>query len=418
MSPALPDLQPVHVTEYGTADVQLTAQQERILRHLAQGRIAITPGDTEGSWRIKASSYVGTIVTPGVRILITPKVATANLFYLLEAGGRALELGPAAFDYEQTHDLVPAFATFYARHLETALSQGVPRAYREFQERLTGIRGRIDLAAQQRLAGLPVPAECRFDDYTADIPLNRILRAAAIRLLRLPGVTVTTRQALQRLAAQLGEASPATSADLRSRTVFTRLNEHCRPAGQLARIVLGESSLLDAAGTTGAAVFLIDMNKAFEDFVASRLSRYLHGQLHVRSQKPDHLDNAGHVRIKPDLTFDRHPGLPAYVADSKYKITSSGFGREADYYQILAYASALNLPEGMLIYCQHDGTAPPQQIHVRNLSTRLATWALRLDRTPGHLEQELQALAADIAQRAAMGSHETSPAGWPSAPGP
>jgi 5-methylcytosine-specific restriction enzyme subunit McrC len=107
------------------------------------------------------------------------------------------------FEYGQTCDLVPAFATFYARHLERALARGVPRAYRESQERLPGIRGRVDLPAQRRLAGLTLPTECRFDEYTADTQLNRIFRGAADWLWRLPGVTVPTRQALQRLAAEL-----------------------------------------------------------------------------------------------------------------------------------------------------------------------------------------------------------------------
>jgi 5-methylcytosine-specific restriction enzyme subunit McrC len=342
-------------------------------------------------------------------------VATANLFYLLEASGRPLELGPAVFDYDQTRDLVPAFATFYARHLDTALTQGIPRAYREYQERLTGIRGRIDLPAQQRLAGLPLPAACRFDDYTADIPLTRILRAAATRLLRRPGVTPATRQALHRLATQLSEAGPLTAAGLRSATVFTRLHEHCRPAEHLARLVLADSSLLNAAGTTGAAVFLIDMNKAFEDFVTSRLTRYLHGQLHVSPQQRAHLDIAGKVQIKPDLTFAHRHGQAAYVADTKYKITSSGYGREADYYQILAYATALGVPEGMLIYCQHDGSTPPRQVQVRNLGTRLATWPLHLDRDPRALEQQLQALATQILQRAASADPKPDPAAGPGA---
>jgi hypothetical protein len=37
-------------------------------------------------------------------------------------------------------------------------------------------------------------------------------------------------------------------------------------------MVLGASSLLDAVGATGAAVLLIELNKAFEDFVALRLT--------------------------------------------------------------------------------------------------------------------------------------------------
>ena len=64
-------------------------------------------------------------------------------------------------------------------------------------------------------------------------------------------------------------------------------------------MVLGGSSLLDAVGATGAAVFLIDMNKAFEDFVTARLRRYLSAQLLVRPQRRSHLDTAGQVRIKP-----------------------------------------------------------------------------------------------------------------------
>lgn len=399
MSLAAPEQPVLVLTEYGEGTVELTAAQERTLRRLAHRALTILPGDALNSWYVKASSYVGTIVTPDIRILIKPKIETANLFYLLEAGGRPLDVGPATFDYEATGDLIPSFATFFARHLETALTRGVPRAYRETQERLAGIRGRVDLPAQLRLAGLPLPAECRFDEYTEDIPLNRILHGAAERLLRLPRVTIPTRQALQRLVSRLGEAGLPAPADLRTPATFTRLTEHCRAAEHLARMVLGASSLLDAVGATGAAVFLIDMNKAFEDFVASRLTRYLAGQLIVHTQRSERLDTGGHIKIRPDVIFERQPGTIAYIADSKYKITGDGYGSEADYYQMLAYTSALNVPEGMLIYCHHDGSAPPQDISVRNLGTRLSTWPIRLDRTPSHIEQEFQALAAHIIER-------------------
>jgi 5-methylcytosine-specific restriction enzyme subunit McrC len=156
---------------------------------------------------------------------------------------------------------------------------------------------------------------------------------------------------------------------------------------------------LDAAGDAGAAVFLIDMNKAFEEFVAARLTRYLSGQLLVHPQQRGCLDIAEQVRIKPDLVFEHRHGGTAYVADTKYKVTSDGLGREADYYQILAYASALNAPEGLLIYCQHDGSTPPHHIDGRNLGTRLATWAVHLDGSPRHIEEQLQALARHIASR-------------------
>lgn len=396
-----PERPPLVLSEYGEGEVELNAEQERTLRRLARERLTILPADASDRWRVKASSYVGTVVTPDVRILIVPKVPTANLFHLLEASGRALDVGAAVFDYDRTKDLVPSFATFFARHLEVAFGRGVPRAYREREERLAGIRGRVNLPAQHRLAGLPLPIECRFDEYTADIPLNRILRGAVMRLLRLPGVTITTRQALQQLAGRLDEVTMVTTGDLRSETIFSRLNEHCRPAERLARIILGNSSLLDAVGTAGAAVFLIDMNKVFEEFVESRLRRYLAGRLLVHGQWPDRLDEAGSVRIRPDLVFASVARETTYVADSKYKVTADGFGREADYYQMLAYAASLNLREGLLIYCQHDGTSPLRQIEVRHLGTRLRTWSVRLDRTPDHVEGELRTLADHIVERIA-----------------
>jgi hypothetical protein len=63
---------------------------------------------------------------------------------------------------------------------------------------------------------------------------------------------------------------------------------------------------------------------------------------------------------------------------------------------MLAYIRAVNVPEGMLVYCQYDGAAPPTNISVLNLGTRLSTWMPRLDRTSIDIEQELQALAAYI----------------------
>ena len=59
----------------------------------------------------------------------------------------------------------------------------------------------------------------------------------------------------------------------------------------------------------------------------------------------------------PTLSLGPVAGALTYVADSKYKVTADGFGREAD--QLLACTSALSLPEGLLIYCQHDGSTPP-----------------------------------------------------------
>ena len=226
-----------------------------------------------------------------------------------------------------------------------------------------------------------------------------MLRGAALLLLRLPGVTVPARQALQRLDALLGEAGPCTSQDLRTPTALTRLDQHCCLAEHLARMVLGNETLHCAAGTAGASVFLIGMNLAFEAFVAARLARYLAGRLDVRAQETHRLGHGGTARIRPDLTFQSPGGTTVYVADAKYKITADGYARDRDYYQILAYTRVLDVPAGMLIYCQRDGNAPATSITV---GVRLDTSALALTGTPADIEQRLHPLADQIARRTGL----------------
>ena len=85
--------------------------------------------------------------------------------------------------------------------------------------------------------------------------------------------------------------------------------------------------------------------------MTERLRRALRGRLEVKSQHPDKLDEERRLTIKPDLVF-RSGGSPRFVADIKYKLTDEAAGgRHADYYQLLAYTTALDLPEGVLIYC-------------------------------------------------------------------
>src|SRR5690606_19764748 len=105
-----------------------------------------------------------------------------------EPNGSPLQLGAEVFEYETTHDLVPSFATFFVRHLERALARGLRSAYVETEDRLHAIRGRVDIAATARTGGRALPVPCRFDEFSPDTQLNRIVLGATERLARLPGV--------------------------------------------------------------------------------------------------------------------------------------------------------------------------------------------------------------------------------------
>ena len=216
------------------------------------------------------------------------------------------------------------------------------------------------------------------------------------------------------------------------RVVFTRLNEHYKPALRLARLVLANLTLQDAIGATQASSFMVDMNELFERFVTERLQRALRGRLDVKSQHADYLGEERRLKIKPDLLF-RSSGSAKFVADIKYKLTDDyARGRNPDYYQLLAYTTALDLPEGVLIYCLNAnlpdrdaddglvdarrrpesvnpdsqaesvrvGSAAVQSVRVRHAGKVLHTYALDLSGTPHEVGQNLDELAGWIYKRA------------------
>ena len=387
--------------EYDTVDVALPDRMARRLDSEAGRYLSVSPHPDPETWSLTAREYVGTLVVDDMRVLIRPKIRLDNLFLMLEVGLPEQAWRKEDFDYDVNPDLLRSLVSFYARTLETTLARGLYRSYRNREEDLKAIRGRIDFGRQLSRARLPMPVACRYGEFTPDVIENRGLRAAVRLSLRVAGVPATDRRRLMReLVAMEGVSDSHVSGDDLQRVHYTRLNDHYRPALGLARLLLDNLTLVDRRGGTTAASFMVNMNDLFERFVTERLRRALQGRLVVESQTVDHLDIEKRVGIKPDLRF-RHPrsGSVTYVGDIKYKLTDDAVARSADYYQLLAYTTALDLPEGVLIYCQTDGGKPAGEITVRHAGKRLYVRALDLRGSPAQVTKEIEGLATWIAER-------------------
>lgn len=386
------------ITEHTSVSHRLTDRQAR--RLAATGVVSVAPAPEPGHWRITAQDQVGTLVIDGLRLLIRPKIEPENLFLLLEVGLPESAWRREAFDYGTTGDLLPSVVAFFARTVESTLARGVLRSYRAHQERLVALRGRIDVPAQVARAGLAVPVACRYDDYTPDVAENRYLRAAVRLALRVPQVAAEDRRRLLGQLVALEDVSDVTvRADDLDRITITRLNEYYEPALRLAHLLLANLTLVDQRGAATASSFLVDMNKLFERFVTARLRRALRGRLDLRAEPPVHLAHGGQVRMKPDLELRRN-GQAVYVGDVKYKLTTTARARNADYYQLLAYTTALDLPEGVLVYCLADGGRPERSVTVRHAGKVLHTYAVDLTGPATTVAAQMTALADWIATRA------------------
>ena len=393
---------PLLLREYESTDVELTAADARALAAAAGNALAVTVGPTPGTWRVTAGGYIGTVVTPGVQVLLRPKVPLHNVFLLLDAGIPTDAWSAESFGFGADPDLLPAIAAFFARAATQALARGPRHDYVRRDERLVGLRGRIDLPAQLRTPGMASPIACSYDDFSADILDNRALRAAARQLLRLPGVTPATRRDLTRLVLTLDEvADDPVTVEAIERIPVTRLNRHYQPSLRLAEIVLRNASLQDRAGAAPAGSFLLSTPLLFQRWITGRLRRALVGRLEVDAEPTVRLDVKGRIRMDPDLVF-RQGTSTVYVGDIKYKL-SSGAGRSSDYYQLLAYTTALRLDEGVLIYCQTDDAPPDQEAVVKATNARLVTYLLPMTGTNADVEVGVSRLGEWLAARAASG---------------
>lgn len=393
---------PLVLREYESASIRLSEEEAPAITRVVAGKLAIAPSTEADHYRVTAMQYVGTVVLPGLEILIRPKVPIGNLFLLLDIGLPSSAWRNEAFSYETDRNLLGALASFFARTTERTVGRGLLRSYRSDQSRLVAVRGRIDVREQLKRPGAATPIACVFDEYTADIDSNRYLKAAIRRLLRSASLQPETRRLLQHSLQQFEEvADEEPDPNAVDRMVFTRLNRHYEPALRLGRLVLRNLGLVDLRSQgrgTSASAFLLDMNELFQRWLTARLRRSLRGRLQVVDEPSRKLGTAGEVDMRPDLVF-RAEDRDVYVADIKYKLTDTGRGRTPDYYQLLAYATALALPEGVLIYCQAD-TAPPRAITVRHAGKRLRTFPLDLRGTAEDIEAAALGLAEWILNNA------------------
>ena len=206
------------------------------------------------------------------------------------------------------------------------------------------------------------------------------MKAAAYRLGRTRLRSTRARRELGWLAAMLEEVSlmefPASNVPP---VRYDRLNEHYRGVVELSRLILRHSAFQSDRGAVQASGFLMDMNVVFQEFVTEALCDELKVSPSVFGEKAiESLDYGGRIHLWPDLTW-WDGRVCAFVGDAKYKKITHASIPNADLYQLLAYATALDLPGGLLVYAQDE--VEPREYRVRNGGKRLEVAALDLSGT-------------------------------------
>jgi len=111
------------------------------------------------------------------------------------------------------------------------------------------------------------------------------------------------------------------------------------------------------------------------------------------------------IRMRPDLLLHRH-GSDRAVSDVKYKELEIQDWPRADLYQLLAYCSALGLPQGLLIYADYR---EPERHVVHNAGVRLEVMGIDMGAHPDELARQAREAARRLLEHA-EGTAPSSPA--------
>lgn len=159
-------------------------------------------------WELASESKIGVVVAEGWELRVHPKLEIPKLLFLLayshsQDGWRDVLAG-----FGEERQLLDAVANGFAAHCTKAFERGLLRGYVPLEERRPDLRGRVRFGDQiARSAGLPIPVEVSYDDYTEDIAENRLLLTATEVLLRLPRIGTRARARLLGVRAELEAVS-------------------------------------------------------------------------------------------------------------------------------------------------------------------------------------------------------------------
>ena len=127
---------------------------------------------------------MGAVEFDDLSVLIQPKIGIPQLLSLACYAIGQVKFQREEFNFPEEHALADVLAMALAHHARMAFSRGLLHGYRVEEEALHTVRGRIRFDEQMRRRfGIPLPVEVRYDDFTDDILVNQLVKAAAYRLV-------------------------------------------------------------------------------------------------------------------------------------------------------------------------------------------------------------------------------------------
>lgn len=390
----------LRLREYVTTPaVSLSPDERDALRRTVPSLRVVPTVGRERHYDLTPASDIGAVSLGSLAITIRPKLDIDRVLFLVSYAVNPRHWLDTSVAFTAAPTLLEALVPGFVVQVRRALAPGPLQGYRAEEDALPTIRGRLRFADQirDRYGRFP-PAEVAFDEFTEDIEINRLLKAALhrLRLLRLRSDWV--RRSLRVFDAILGGVALAEYDD-RSlpEVVYNRLNDRYRPAVELSKLILRATSIELEHGEVRSSAFLLDMNRVFEDFVVVALREALALSSTSFPQgarsRSLFLDRGERIRLAPDLSWWDGRRC-TFVGDAKYKRVNVPGVKHPDLYQLLSYVIATGLPGGLLIYAA--GEEDPVSHDVAHIGRELHVMTIDLAGEPDKILSRIAVIAQQV----------------------
>ena len=316
--------------------------------------------DDEGCWW--SSYYIGITEINGQNIEVLPKLENLDFMSLFSF---ALLYQPSSEYFSSCYDinwdkeivastelynvLTPLLVMQYLSILEKLVGKGLKRDYITIEENLhSKIRGKLRPIANWRKNELKKKEDyfyCQYQDFSANIPVNQLLKKALDISLILLGNVRSRSNNMTGLAflsskLKLVETFKNIDGNVRLESVknykFDKLNMYYSEAIRIAKSIIRhqENALTEGSGKKKVPLFWIDMSRLYEVYVLGLLQKQYPNQI-LFQVKGNYETQCDYLHIGESI-----------VLDAKYKLWYSSYNgirthvksMIADIREISAYA--------------------------------------------------------------------------------
>ena len=329
---------------------------------------------------------VGAIRLEDIQLIVQPKIALSHFSFIASmalTGGNLRMLDKNLVNLSAGDSYFDALANAYLELLDEVLRYELRVEYVSFEDQLTFARGKIFpvRTASNFLKGV-ARFDCRFEEFSVDNPVNRILKAAAVSIAK---SRACNNRALQRKGSQLAFRFNGVG-DLRPTDLYAkegRISDRLKSALRIAREILGGSLREIKIGNMQVSSFLQYTPGIIEQGIRQVLAAGLNSWVTVVKER--NYAVKGTVSFNPDLVFIEKgisistPKPPETVGrhiatgDVKYRVESKW--SKSTLNQAVTFAESMDVQQGIVVSFRGVDDAPlPSQKLKGGITIHSSTW--------------------------------------------